>query len=73
MTIPYERTRAVLQTKLFLEELQDPRKTPGISEEIRYRAKALLRHYPEYYHLREAHRVLPVYFGPRERDGEPEA
>lgn len=46
MTIPSERTRAVLSTEQFLCDLLDPKKTPRVPKEIRQRARALLRHYP---------------------------
>lgn len=46
MTIPYERTRAVVQTEEFLLSLIDPKKTPRIPLAIRQEAHRLLRHYP---------------------------
>ena len=46
MTLPYERTRAVLSTQEFLIDLLDPKKTPRIPNHIRQRARSLLRHYP---------------------------
>ena len=46
MTLPYERTRAVLLTQEFLIELLDPKKTPRIPKHIRQQARSLLRHYP---------------------------
>jgi hypothetical protein len=46
MTLPSERTRAVQNTRDFLLDLLDPKKTPRIPREIRRRASALLRHYP---------------------------
>jgi hypothetical protein len=46
MTLPYERTRAVLSTESFLKELLDPKKTPGVPSVIRRQANSLLRHYP---------------------------
>lgn len=43
MTVPSERTRALIQTRDLLVELaQDP----GLSESIRRQARQLLRHYP---------------------------
>ena len=43
MTMPNERTRALIQTRNLLVELaQDP----GLSESIRRQARQLLRHYP---------------------------
>ena len=43
MTLPYERTRAVNQTREFLEDL---RSSSSLPEAIRNEAKRLLRHYP---------------------------
>ena len=51
MTIPIERTRAVLNTRDFLRDLLDPKKTPRIPKEVRRRAGSLLRHYPSDYDL----------------------
>jgi hypothetical protein len=46
MTLPFERTRAVVQTKEFLQQLTDPSKTPRVPKQIRQQAHYLLRHYP---------------------------
>lgn len=46
MTIPEERTRAVVYTRAFLQCLIDPRKTPRVPRIVRREAAALLRHYP---------------------------
>lgn len=46
MTLPYERTRAVVQTEQFLKDLMDTKKTPKVPKEIRKQAGSLLRHYP---------------------------
>lgn len=43
MTMPHERTRAVLQTRDFLVELS---RDKSLSEKIQHDAKFLLRHYP---------------------------
>ena len=51
MTVPSERTRAVLQTEQFLKDLTDPKLTPRIPRSIRKRALSLLRHYPCKYHM----------------------
>ena len=51
MTIPSERTRAVVHTEQFLCDLLDPRKTPLVPKEIRLRAASLLRHYPSQYDM----------------------
>lgn len=46
MTLPDERTRAVLNTKEFLRNLLDPKKTPRVPKKIRKQAYSLLKHYP---------------------------
>lgn len=46
MTVPIERTNAVLWTGEFLTDLIDPKKTPRVPKAIRERARRLLRHYP---------------------------
>jgi hypothetical protein len=64
MTVPSERTRAIIETRHFLEELVNKRLTPDVPEEIRNQARALLRHYPFGGEIHLAHRVLPEWFGP---------
>lgn len=64
MTTPYERTRAVLDTKWFLETLLSPSESPGVPEQVREQARRLLRHYPSRSHLALAHQALPMSFGP---------
>ena len=46
MTLKYERTNAIENTREFLYSLLDPKKTPKVPREIRRRAGACLRHYP---------------------------
>lgn len=43
MTLPYERTRAVIETRKFLEKLESDETLP---ESVRKHAQWLLRHYP---------------------------
>jgi hypothetical protein len=43
LTLPYERTRAIVETEKFLKELS---RDSGLPQELRAHAKALLRHYP---------------------------
>ena len=43
MTLPYERTRAIVETEKFLKELS---RDSGLPQELRTHAKALLRPYP---------------------------
>jgi hypothetical protein len=61
MTTPDERTRALVHTKAFLQELQVSDELP-IS--IREAARALLRHYPSLPQIELAHWSLPAFFGP---------
>ncbi len=46
MTIPLERTRAVNNTRQFLLDLLDTKKTPRIPKSVRASALHCLRHYP---------------------------
>jgi hypothetical protein len=51
MTIPIERTNAVIGTEEFLYRLCDPKKTPGVPKSIRKEAAGLLKHYPSKFHM----------------------
>lgn len=51
MTIPVERTNAVINTEQFLLQLLDPKKTPRVPRYVRDRALHLLRHYPSKYDM----------------------
>lgn len=54
MTLPEERTRAVIWTREFLAQLMLPPSAGGIAgvrREIREHARRLLRHYPAWFHL----------------------
>ena len=64
MTMPSERTRALLQTWEFLRELRSPEATPGVPDEIRRQAHVLLRHFPEPWQLHSMSRKLPEMLGP---------
>lgn len=46
MTMPDERTRSVLQTRQFLEDLARGQ-VPGMPEEVVLEARRLLRHFPD--------------------------
>ena len=46
MTLPIERTNAVLNVERFLMDLRDPKKTPRVPSEVRKQASSLLKHYP---------------------------
>lgn len=63
MTIPSERTRAVIATREFLLALLDPKATPKVPKAIRNRAGRCLRHYPERYHFARAAILIPESWG----------
>jgi hypothetical protein len=46
MTLPIERTTAVIRTQRFLIDLLDSKKTPRVPLSVRKQALSLLRHYP---------------------------
>jgi hypothetical protein len=46
MTVPVERTNAVIRTQKFLFDLLDPKITPRVPLSVRKEARNLLRHYP---------------------------
>lgn len=54
MTLPHERYRSVNQTREFLYELLDPKKTPRVPKAIRQQARHCLRHYPGAYDMERA-------------------
>lgn len=63
MTIPYERTRAQLETGFFLQDLADASATPGVPGEVRAFAEYLLRDYPNIPDPGLAHKALTEKFG----------
>ncbi|OOG58051.1 BPSL0761 family protein [Polaromonas sp. C04] len=64
MTVPFERTRALINTMRFLQELMDPKITPRVRRAIRGKAKSLLKHYPSFADIEQAHKALPDTYGP---------
>ena len=70
MTMPNERTRAVMQAREFLQELAWSAADAGIPEPVRREAMRLLRHYPDGSEMGLAHMALPGWFGevPGSRD-----
>ncbi len=64
MTLPNERTRAVVYARDFLRALMDPKQTPKVPKEIRTRAYWVLRHFPWDTDLDESSRKLPGIWGP---------
>ena len=63
MTLPDERTRAVLHTEQFLHSLLDPKLTPRVPRDVRKQALRCLRHYPAAYYIETAARFVPDIFG----------
>lgn len=51
MTMPTERTQAVLRTERFLIDLRNPKKYPRIPKAVREEASRLLKHYPSHYDM----------------------
>jgi hypothetical protein len=62
MTLPDERYTAVLAAERFMKDLLDPKLTPRIPKELRLRARAVLRHYPQQYYLDLCAEQLPQVF-----------
>lgn len=62
MTLPHERTRAVLETRRFLIALGDPKSMRRIPRHIRRQALALLKHYPSNYDMQGASFGAPAVF-----------
>lgn len=61
MTVPAERTSALIQTRQFLQDLST---MPRVPRAVRDEAKALLRHYPCDADVEIAHNGAPDWFGP---------
>lgn len=62
MTLPDERYNAVNWTREFLRDLCVPEETPRVPKQIRERARALLRHYPNTWHLDRVCEIAPDVF-----------
>jgi hypothetical protein len=74
MKQPHQRTRSLLKTIRFLEELTRPGDTPRVPAHIRDTARRLLQHYPGFDEIQAAHKTLPEVFGPvvqRQAEGMP--
>jgi hypothetical protein len=68
MTLPDERTRAVLNAQRFLRDLLDPKKTPRVPRKIRKAAGWALKHFPSSFDLGEAAEKAPDVFAKPEKD-----
>lgn len=66
MTMPHERTRAVIWTREFLFEIAHGKRQRVLPKEIRSTALMLLRHYPTPSDMEIAHLYAPQWFGPPE-------
>jgi hypothetical protein len=62
MTLPDERYRAVKFARDFLYDLMDAKKTPGVPKAVRERARSVLRHYPDDYHMNVVSNSSPDVF-----------
>lgn len=51
MTLPIERTNAVLRTEEFLIKLCIPSQSPRVPKAVREEARRLLKHYPSRYNM----------------------
>lgn len=63
MTMPDERTRAVMAAYCLLFDLMDPKKTPRVPPAIRDRASRVLRHFPGPYYLSVSASHIPDVWG----------
>lgn len=52
MTLPYQRTNAVIDTRKFLSDLLDPKVTPRVPRWLRIDARWLLKHYPHEHEMK---------------------
>lgn len=71
MTLPYERTRAVLNVREFLIRLSspyNPNGIKGIKKEVREEARRLMRHFPGRWEMMRAGEVLPDVFSAEATD-----
>jgi hypothetical protein len=66
MTVPVQRTLAVLQARELLKELASSSAQSGVPEHVRREAERLLRHFPFPSHMQIAHLGAPLLFGPAE-------
>lgn len=67
MTLPDERTRAVIAAQDFLRRLLDPKETPRVPKSIRKEARSILRHYPSEFYIEIAAQKAPNVFKSTDR------
>ena len=71
MTIPEERTRAVVETRKFLERMAAGKLNREPRELLQELARSLLRHYPSASDMHLTSIALPIWWAPpNERRGE---
>lgn len=63
MTLPDERSRAIVQTRDFLRDLLNPKKTPKVPKAIRRQAYWCLKHFPSELDINTAAKKSPIVFG----------
>lgn len=63
MSLPGERTRALLKTRRFLFDLLDHKKTPKVPKYIRKMAASCLKHYPFDVYIEMVAQGAPDIFG----------
>ena len=63
MTMPNERRQAVNNTRQFLLDLLDPKKTPRVPSAVRKEAGRCLRHYPGSYYMDRSKELAPEVWG----------
>ena len=63
MTMPNERRQAVNNTRRFLVDLMDPKKTPKVPSAVRKEAYRCIKHYPGEYYMELAAEQAPKVFG----------
>lgn len=68
MTLPDERYRAVMNTRMFLIELCNQEVTPRVPKSIRETARWCLRHYPNTWDMDQASNAAPHIFQERIED-----
>jgi hypothetical protein len=62
MTLPDERYRALINAKIFLLKLCNPKDTPKVPSIIRQQARSVLKHYPSNYEMEKISEALPDIF-----------
>jgi hypothetical protein len=53
MTLPYENYNSIVNTRNFLTDLMDSKKSPKVAKAVRQRARSLLKHFPADFELCE--------------------